>query len=110
MKLYEQVLFTPASPPESVVLAPTEAAAVFDMPTPDPNNPDTEIANGGAEIAVAFSPLATADKNFFIVGSNASVLLRGGAASLATTVVIKGRSPVTISRGVATDQHVYANR
>ncbi|MGH8319951.1 MAG: hypothetical protein ACREUL_18600 [Steroidobacteraceae bacterium] len=113
MRLFPEVLFTPSA--GTVSLNTTEAALAYDMPAYDADNLDTTITNGAiSTIYVNFGAVSAQPGT--PVPPNTTILLQhtdgayGAAASTATTIAVKGRSAVTVTRGTATAQQIFANR
>ena len=113
MRLFNQFLFTPSA--GTATLNTTEAPVVYNMPAVDPSNVDTTIANGSTgAVFVGFGGVGAPPA--VTVPPNTTVLLQandngpGFAASTATEITIAGRSQLTVTRGTATAQQIFADR
>lgn len=112
MRLFSQILFAPAS---GVTLNTTEAPISYALPAVDPSNVDTTIANGSTgAVFVGFGGVGAPPA--VTVTPNTTILLQandngpGLAASTATEITVAGRSQLTVTRGTATAQQIFADR
>lgn len=109
----QQYTFAPAASVNLSIAPATPGAApsTYDLPTVDPDNVSTTIANTGA------GPIFVACNGRFLTVAPGQTMLAvagdgglGDAIGSATTLTIAGTSSVTISRGTASAAMVFAAR
>ena len=118
MRFHREFLFAPSAVGSAVINA-VENGTVHAMPAVDANNVDTTVANNsGNAVLVKFAAgeIDGAGTGTLKISPRETVLLRSGdngfgdAAKDATEITVAGRATVTVCRGTATLQQIFADR